>query len=411
MPNFTYKAVDDRGKIVKGDLTVQTHGDLESNLRRRGLELVKVREKSSQSIFANLQTLNIGWITRTELVEFSNNMGIMHRADVPLVDSLLEIKEDQENRYLKGVLESVIERVQGGESLSQSLQQHPRCFPKIYTNIIQIGENTGNLDTVFFELARNYKRIDDLRKNVRKAMIYPSFVICTLLAVAIFFIAKVFPMITDLLSQFDIQELPPLTKGFKTISDIIKGNWEFVFAALLLFVLLITIVRKVKTTRYYINWTEIRFPFLKGFFLNMRISFFSRYLAMLQSAGVDIITSLDLSIPATNNMVIEKLLTRCRNQVIYGHSLSETLKQSRLIPNMVTRMISVGEASGTLPEQLSFVANHYDEILERKISTFLTIMEPVLIIILAGMVLTLIAAIFQPLFSIFGDVFSAYQGM
>ena len=408
MPTFAYKALDKQGQIVKGRYEVQNRSELDMRLHRRGLEALAVREVNSQSLLDNIGNWNLGKVTRTELIEFSNNMAVMHQAGVPVVESLKEIKEDQENKYFKRILDSIIERIQGGDNISEAMKQFPKCFPMIYTNIIEIGERSGRLDTVFYELARSYKRIDDLIKNARKAMIYPTFVISVLIGVAAFFVVKVFPIITGFLVEFDIEELPPLTIGFMWLSNFVKAHWFLIVAGALFFLLLIYTLRKIKTTRYYFDWLELNLPYVKSFFLLLRMSFFSRYLAMLQSAGVDIIKSLDLSIPSTNNLVMEKLLKRSRERIMGGASLSATLRESRLIPNMPVRMIAIGEAAGTLPEQLDFVANHYDEILERKIAFYLAIVEPLLILVLAAMVLSLIGALFQPLYGIFTEIFSMY---
>jgi type II secretory pathway component PulF len=407
---FNYKAIDNRGKIVRGKRAAANEQELAERLRQSGLEMLRAKQTSSSSLFDSLQNIQIGSVSRVELVEFSNNMGVMLKAGVPLVDALLELREDQGNRYFKNILYSIIEQVEGGDRLNTAFKKHTRVFPEIYANIIEIGENTGRLDSVFFDLARHYKRIDDLVKNVKKAMIYPITILLLLITVSVFFLVKLFPTMFTMLAAFNVKELPLLTTGFMRLSSFFQNNFLWIIIGTFFFFVLIYILRKIKTTRYFFDWMELRIPYVRGFYLQLRMATFARYLSMLQSAGIDIIRSMDLATQSINNLILERLLKQSRKRILEGNTLSATLRGGAIIPNMVVRMIGVGEAAGTLPEQLEFVANYYDEGLERKIAVALAVMEPLLIIILAGMVLSLIAAMFQPMYGIFTDIFKIYGG-
>jgi type II secretory pathway component PulF len=408
MPQFRYKAIDTRGKIVSGSLVTNNQQELAERLRRSGLELLKARSLSSKSGFESLTTLQFGRVSRVELIEFSNNMGVMLRAGVSLVDALSELREDQGNRYFKNILDSTIQQLESGDPLNRALKKHPRVFSDIYCNIIEIGENTAKLDNVFLDLARHLKRIDSLVKNARKAMIYPVTVLVLLIGISVFFLVKLFPTMFGMLTAFDVKEIPPMTAGFLWLSNFFQDNLLWIFIGVILFFLSIYLLRKFKPTRYYFDWLEIRLPYIKGFFLQLRMATFARYLSMLQFAGVDILKSMDLAIQSINNIVLERLLMHSRRRIMEGNSLSSTLRGGSIIPNMVVRMIGVGEAAGTLPEQLEFVANYYDEGLERKIAVALAVMEPLMILVLAAMALSLIIAMFQPMYEIISGGFQMY---
>lgn len=410
MAQFSYKAIDHRGKIVSGYRVADNQEELRARLNQSGLELLRAKPVSGKTIFASLHSLRFGRVSRVELIEFSNNMGVMLKSGVPLVDAISELREDQGNRYFKNILDNINEQIQSGEMLNRALKKHPRAFPEIYCNILEIGENTGRLDSVFFDLARHFKRIDDLTKNVRKAMIYPITVLLILIAVAVFFLVKLFPTMFNLLTAFKVEKLPPITKGFMWLSSFFQANLSWILIGTFVFFLLIYILRRIKTTRYFFDWLEIRLPYIRGFFLQLRMATFSRYLSMLQSAGVDIIRSMDLATQSINNLILERVLKHSRQRIMEGNTLSATLRGGTFIPNMVVRMIGVGETSGTLPEQLEFVANYYDEGLERKIAVALAVMEPFMIVILGTMVLSMIMAMFQPMYGLFTDVFKLYGG-
>lgn len=407
---FSYKAIDKKGKIVRGKRVANNEQELAERLSQSGFELLRAKEVHSRSFFDSLQNFQLGSVSRVELIEFSNNMGVMLKAGVPLVDALLELREDQGNRYFKNVLDSIIEQVEGGDRLNTAFKKHPRVFPEIYSNIIEIGENTGRLDSVFFDLARHYKRIDDLTKNVQKAMIYPITVLLVLVGVSVFFLVKLFPTMFAMLTAFNVKELPTMTTAFMRLSSFFQNNFLWILIGIFFFIIMIYILRKIRTTRYFFDWMELRLPYIRGFYLQLRMATFARYLSMLQSAGIDIIRSLDLATQSINNLILERLLKRSRKRILEGNTLSSTLRGGAIIPNMVVRMIGVGEAAGTLPQQLEFVANYYDEGLERKIAVALAVLEPLMILVLAAMVLSLIAAMFQPMYGIFTDIFKMYGG-
>lgn len=410
MPQYAYKAVDSRGNMVSGKRVASSEPELAVLLRRTGLELLKARPISSFQFFPSLQNLQFGGVSRFELIEFSNNMGVMLKGGVPLVEALSELREDQGNRFFKNILDNIVEEIEGGKALNEALKNHPKAFPIVYANIIEIGENSGRLDNVFFDLAKHFKRIDDLAKNARKAMIYPTAVLLILIMVSMFFLIKVFPTMFNLLSAFNVKELPPLTSAFLLLSTFLENNLLWILVGAIASVIVVYILRRNDTTRYYFDWLELRLPYIRGFFLQLRMANFARYLSMLQAAGVQIIPSMELATQAVHNLVIERLLKHSLERIIEGNTLSTTLRGGSLIPHMVVRMIAVGEASGTLPEQLEFVANYYDEGLERKIAVALAVMEPVLILVLAGMTLSLIVALFEPMYGIFTDVFKMYGG-
>ncbi len=409
MPEFTYKAIDSQGKLTRGSRDANSIAELEQSLQRSGLDLLTAREVRKGALGKLGRLLTLGRVRRTELIEFSNNMRVMLGAGVPLVDAMMELRSEQSNRYFARVIEKLIEDVQSGDSLNKAMEKWPKCFPPLYANIIEIGENTGRLDTVFAELVNHYKRLDDLQKNARKALIYPFFVLLTLIFVAIVFLGKVFPVIFKMFEEFEIRELPAITEFFLAMSQFVQRSWYLLIAAIVLFILLIVVLRRIRVTRRGFDWLEINLPFVRSFFLQLRMAFFSRYLATLQKAGVDILRSLELAARAINNLVLEDIMDRSRKDVEQGMQLSDALKSNgRMIPNMVIRMISVGEAAGTLPEQLDFVASYYDEGLERRIAILLALMEPLLIILLAAVGLALVMAILLPMYEFLGQIFSNY---
>lgn len=399
MPDYAYSAATPEGNIVRGYRYANDENELISALKTSGLQLLEYEESASQSLFRKLENINLGGVSRRELIEFSNNTGVMIRAGVPIITALDELREDCENKYFKKILSEIIADIQAGDTLNESMAKHPRVFPELYTNVVEIGESTGSLDTVFFDLARHFKRIDDLISNVRKAMIYPSFVLAVLILVSFVFLIKVFPPLFELMQEFKV-ELPMITVIVMTVSKFLQNYWVWIICAVAAFFVLFGLARKNRGTRYYIDWCELNMPVLKTLFIQLRLAFFMRYLSMLLVAGMDILRSLKLANESVHNLVIQKFLAGSRQRVLDGQLFSDSLKGSVFMPNMVIRMISIGEQSGNLPEQMEYVADHYNEELERKIATALAMMEPILIIILAGFALSLAMGVLLPLYNL-----------
>jgi len=399
MPDYAYKAADTGGAIVKGVRFANNEDELAIHLKDAGLYLVEFKEARAQEIRDILEGIQIGGVKRRDLVEFSTNMGVMVKAGVPLMTALNELREDIDIKYFKKILGQMIEDVQGGDNLYVAMSKQPKVFPELYVNVIQIGENTGGLDAAFFDLARHYKRIDDLIRNVRKAMIYPAFVVIALIVAALVFLTLVFPPLFTLLREFNVP-LPTVTKVVMAVSHVLQARWLVVLLCIVAFLIIFFVLRRYKTTKYYIDWCELNFPFIRGLFIQMRMAFFMRYLAMLVSGGVDILRGLELSIQSVNNLVMQKYFTAARQRVIEGDLLSDSLRKIRFVPNMVSRMIGIGEEAGNLPEQMEYVADYYNEELERKIAVYLALMEPILIFLMAAMALALIMGVLLPLYDL-----------
>ena len=414
MPDYAYKAADTGGAIVKGVRFANNENELAVHLKDAGLYLVEFKEARAREIRDILEGIQLGGVRRRDLVEFSNNMGVMIKAGVPLMTALNELREDIESKFFKKVLGEMIEDIQGGDSLYVAMSNQPKVFPELYVNVIQIGESTGGLDTAFFDLARHYKRIDDLIRNVRKAMIYPVFVIIALIVAAVVFLTLVFPPLFTLLLEFDVP-LPTVTKVVMAVSQVLQARWLVILLCVIAFVIIFFVLRRYKTTKYYIDWCELNFPFIRRLFIQLRMAFFMRYLAMLVSGGMDILRSLELAIQSVNNLVMQKYLTAVRQRVIEGDLLSDSLRKVRFVPNMVSRMIGIGEEAGNMPEQMEYVADYYNEELERKIAIYLALMEPILIFLLAAMALALIMGVLLPLYDLVStlssDVGSGTGGM
>lgn len=399
MPEFAYKAADATGSITKGTRFANTEDEFLITIRTAGLHLLEYKETKSRNILRALQEIQVGRVSRRDLIDFSNSMGVMFRAGVPLISALEELASDMDSKAFRKIIGELIEDIKAGDPLNEAMAKRPKAFPLLYTNVVQIGENTGALDAVFFDLAKHYKRIDDLVKNVRKALMYPAFVLAALILAGVVFLTLVFPPLFTLLVDFEVP-LPLITKIVMGVSDALRFHWIPIVIVLVVLIIAYFVARRKPASKYYLDIIEINFPVIKGLFIQLRLAFFMRYLSMVLSAGMDILRGLQLATESVPNLVLQRFLTISREQVIEGEFLSSALRKVRYIPNMVTRMIAIGEESGTLPEQMEYVADYYNEELERKITMILALMEPLLLFVLAGLAMALVMGVLLPLYNL-----------
>ncbi|KPJ97646.1 MAG: hypothetical protein AMJ60_10680 [Desulfobacterales bacterium SG8_35] len=399
MPDFSYKATDASGLIIRGVRSASSDAELAAHLHQAGLHLLEYRQTRFKALHSLGEVLKLGTVSRRDLIDFSNNMGVMLRAGVSLIQSLSELHEDADNRYFKKVIKALIDNITAGDSLNEAMSRESRTFPEIYVNVIAIGEETGRLDNVFFNLARHYKRIDDLVLQTRRAFIYPAFVILALLLVSYVYLFIVFPMLFSLLKQFEVK-LPLITEILWSVSNFFQAWWPYILGTILILILLFLLSRKLKVFRLWFDWCELYLPGMKKVFIQLRMAFFMRYMAILMGAGVNILRAMELAIKSVNNIILKRILESCLYEVTGGTVLSQAFRSKKIIPNMVTRMIVVGEETGNISQQMEYVANQYEEDLTRRISWALAFMEPALIILLAVLALVLIMGILLPVYDL-----------
>lgn len=403
MPDYVYKAADGSGTIIKGVRFANTEGELANYFKRDGLFLLEYEERHSHQVLAALKTLEFGGVSRQLLVEFSSSMAVMLKAGIPVLKALEEFYEDCESRHFKSVLGLLIDKIQEGQTLSEAMSRKPKDFPVLYCNVIEIGESSGRLDEVFTDLARHYKRIDDLVKNVRKAMYYPAFILVTLFLAAYVFLTMVFPSLFGLLKDFDVP-LPAVTLIVMRISDLLKEFSIPIFGSILAVISLILFLRRKPATRYYLDWIELRLPYLRSVLIQLHLAFFMRYFSMLLAGGMNILRAMELSTDSINNLVIKRLMVNAREMVSEGTLLSDSLRPVRYFPHMVLRMVTVGEHSGDLPGQMEYIADYYNEVLQRRVSFALSLLEPVILIMLAAIALALVMSVLLPLYNLVSAV-------
>lgn len=399
MPNFTYTARTAAGQIQKGTITAHNKGSAITALRGKQLQPILVKEMGSGSgLNMNISLPGSGKVRTKDLVIFTRQFATMVNAGVPILRSLTILKEQSGSPSLKKTLEAITADVQGGTSLSDAMGKHHDAFSPIYVNMVRAGEAGGILDEVLGRLAFQQEKDAALKGKIKAAMTYPAVIgVVTLIAMFVL-MTFIVPKIGGILSSMG-SNLPIYTRLLLKTSNIMKSP-PFIIGVIVGLPLAVVLFRRwIKTPAGRYKWHSLllRVPIIRDLITKTAIARFSRIFASLMGAGVSIVEALDTTAGAINNAVIEKELLDCSKAVQAGSQLSTELTKSKHFPPIVAQMMSVGEETGKTDEVIIKIAEFYEEEVDTAVGALSSIIEPVMILVLGGMVGLIAISVFGPI--------------
>lgn len=401
MPDYKYTARESGGSMHKGTISAESKSAALAALHARHLQpLVIAEAKRKGGLNMNIKLPGSSGVKTRDLVIFTRQFSVMVSAGVPIVRALAILKEQSESAVFKGVLETVSGDVQGGMSLSEALVKHPKVFTSIYVNMVRAGEAGGILDKVLNRLAFQQEKDAALHGKIKSAMIYPI-VIASVTGIA-FFVLMTFivPKIGNILTELSSgTELPIYTRGLLAVSNTLKQPAVIVGVLVVLPVLFILFRRFVKhgKGRYWWHSVLLKVPVVKTILTKTAVARFSRTFASLMGAGVSIVSAIETTAGAIGNAVIEKELLDCSKAIQAGSQLSTELQQSKHFPQIVAQMLAVGEETGETDTIILKVAEFYEEEVDAAVGALSSVIEPVMIVVLGGMVGLIAVAVFGPI--------------
>ncbi|MBA3611498.1 MAG: type II secretion system F family protein [Nitrospirales bacterium] len=402
MANFQYRAIDANGRPVEGEMTAPDLFHLERQLQDLGLWLVRTLESKPKSLARTTQKR--GRVKPRDLMEFSTHMFTLLEAGIPLTQALKSLSIETPNLHLRATLQAIFQQVEAGNTLHDAMKQHPRTFPPQITNLVHAGEDSGTLTDTFKELERYLDWLDQIRGDVRQATIYPSIVIVAVMGLLVLLFTFVIPRFVPILEGLHVP-LPTITIIVITLSEFFVGSWWLWSAFLLLGPMVWVVGRKYLPG--FVHWRDrmiLQLPVLGELIRMLTISKFVQNFAVLYRAGIPVLQSLQLCQGLVGNSVMERALQDTQRAVSEGSTINESLSRHPVFPPMVIQMISVGEATGTLPNTLMNVANYYNREIPRRIKKVFGILEPVITLVLIGIVGIVALALFMPMMSLMGGI-------
>jgi len=402
MPGYVYKALGPDGKEKKG--TIQATSEEQALSRIKGDGLIPI-EVTPENIFNKDINIDIGGkITARDFCVFCRQMVSILKAGVSIINALQMLAEQTENKKLKRGIAALADEVGKGETLTNAMRKQGNLFPSIFINLIEAGEATGTLEISFERMALQFEKENQLKGLVKKAITYPIMV--GLVAVGVIFALMTFviPTFMSMFADMDV-EMPAITMFVIHMSDFFVAYWWLIIIVIVVLVFAIRAYAKTLSGKIVFGTIKLKIPFIKDVQTKSAAAKFARTLSTLLRSGVPMIQALEITANALDdNILFKRAIMNARDQVANGSALSKPIKMSGLFPPMVIHMISIGEETGNLEDMLENVAEYYEEEVATATEQMMTIMEPMIILVLALIVGVIILAILQPMVSLYDAV-------
>ncbi|MBL4829666.1 MAG: type II secretion system F family protein [Aliivibrio sp.] len=401
MARFKYQGRNAKGSIVRGTLEAASQESAAEKLISDGIIPTAMNEYVESAAFSSIELSNLFKtpISLDVLVIFCRQMYSLTKAGVPLLRSMRGLSQSTTNKELKATLEAVTADLTNGRSLSSSMQQHPLVFGPLFVSMIHVGENTGRLDLSLKQLADYFEQEMETRKRIKSAMRYPSFVIIALVIAMVILNLEVIPQFATMFARFEV-ELPLPTRFLIGMSSFFVNYWPMMLAAV--FGAAFAFKAWVRGAKGRETWDKIqlRIPIVGDITNRAQMSRFARTFALMLKSGVPLNQSITLAAESLGNKYLENRLNEMRRGIEAGNSVAITASQTHIFTPLVLQMISVGEETGQIDDLLFEVSDFYDREVDYDLKTLTARIEPLLLVVVAGMVLVLALGIFLPMWNL-----------
>jgi len=402
MPSYNYTALDIRGKKITGDYNASSKSDVIGMLREKKYVPVTINEKKSKS--KDIATIDIfSRVTIKDLALFCRQFQVMLNAGVPIVNSLDILRAQTEKKKFKLIIEDLYEMVQKGSTFSEALLSHKEIFPEIMISMIEAGEVSGNLDVIMERLSVHFEKEFKINNKVKGAMVYPIILVIAVIAVVSFLLVFVMPTFIGMFEGSGVP-LPTITQVLLNISDFLRTKWFVLFGAVIILVIIYKRLMQEKSLRIKKDKFKLKLPVIKNVQIKVASARFTRTLSTLLGSGVELMKSIEIVSRVTGNAYIATTLTEVKEDLRKGGNLSEPLRRRGIFPVMIPAMVNIGEESGAIDEVLDKTANFYDEEVEVAIDKLTTMLEPLMIVIMAVVVGFVVIAMILPMFDMLKTV-------
>ncbi|MCD6160903.1 MAG: type II secretion system F family protein [candidate division Zixibacteria bacterium] len=406
MANFNYVVKDSKGNKHEGSVNAASLDAALNKLREQGNTVIsvidarKAREQQKGSLFDAIalyvhkkQTA----VPLKNLVFFTRQLATMFSAGLTIEKSLSNLLYEEGNRKFRKVVAEMLNDVKKGLSLSEAMEHHPGVFAPLYVSLVKSGEVSGSLHSILEELADYYEFLHDTRRKIVSSLFYPSFVVTALTGLTIVLIVFVIPLFEEVYGRFGA-DLPYYTQLFLHISNILRNNFLFFVGILFLFFILTTVINLTQTGKYIFDRLKLMIPVIKNLIIDSNLSKMSRTFGMLLASGVPVVESMELIRKIMDNAYYQKAIRQATQYVRDGYSIAASLKKTDVFPNTLLSLAATGEETGEIEKMLSKAANFYDKQLESVITRLTSLIEPLLIVLIAFVFLGVVIVIYLPIF-------------
>jgi type IV pilus assembly protein PilC len=401
MSTYVFKAMDLAGAKARGELEADSKQAVSDQLKQRGLIVLDISDKHSSR---EIQLSFMKSVKAGELAVFSRQLSTMINSGMSILRSLYVLEEQTESKFLKETIVAVRKDVEAGLSLSDSMARHPKVFSTLFVAMTQAGEAGGVLEGALVRVADQLEKDASLRRQIRSAMIYPTLVITFAIGVMMALVAFLVPVFEGVFKQFG-GKLPAITQVSVFLSHAVLGYWWLMF--LLAAGSFVSFVKWKKSTWGRKQWDHFRLhvPMKIGAIVQqVAVARWSRTLSSLTAAGVPLLLALDITGRTGGNVAVEEAMEGVIASVKRGGTIAAPLAQAPVFPTMVTHMVGVGEETGALDAMLTKIAEFYEDQVEASVKALTSILEPIMIVVIGGIVGFIVISMYMPLFTVYSSI-------
>jgi type IV pilus assembly protein PilC len=408
MPTYKFEALDTTGGEVKDSVSALSEDEAQQKIKQMGYFVTKIIEvadtkkgKKGKKDAATRgrrkkKTFSIGGVSAKKLCTFTRQFSILQDAGLPVLRSLKILEGQMKGGPLKNALLDVVDDVESGSTLSEAFAKHPKCFDRLYVNMVKAGEAGGALEVIMQRLADFKEKAQSLKRRIIGAMVYPIAVISVAIGILTFIMVYIIPKFEKIFKDFDMK-LPWLTEQLMFVSHWFAQYWYVIPLFPLALWLLFKLIRLNRIGNFCVDWMWLKLPIVGTIIEKTVVARTTRTLGTLVSSGVPILEALSIVRETCTNAVFERMYLRVYESIREGETIAQPLKESRLVDDMVVNMIDVGEETGELDAMLNKIADVYDEEVNVLVEGLISLLEPIMIVVLGLIVGTIVIALFLPM--------------
>ncbi len=403
MPYFNYTIRDANGQTRTGKVEAENAEVLKKRLEQEGLQVLEIsQDKKAPRVPAG----GYGRVKLSDLAIFSRQFSTMLDAGVSLIRCLDVLQQQTNNARLRKILNDLSARVESGESLSRSMQRHPKAFSPLIIGLIRAGEVGGVLEESLQRIAHFLEKDVELRRKIRSALTYPVIVLLAAIGIVIFLVSWLVPQFADLFKELGIKEMPAPTQFLIDLSALFTQRWYVVVIAVIAVIIAYKLFVSTRVGRRVADRVKLRVPVFGPLHHKIVMARFSRTMGTLLASGVPILQAMETVAGVVGNSVVSDAIMESRSRIREGEKIADPLQKSKMFPPMVVQMISIGEESGSLDAMLSKVADFYENEVEAALASLTSAIEPVLIVTLGVIVGFIVISLFLPLIAVIQNLSS-----
>jgi type IV pilus assembly protein PilC len=397
MAEFSWEGRTRTGEAVSGRMSAKNDSEVMERLRQQNITASKVKK---QAMEVSISLPSFGGVSRRTLVIFTRQFATMIDAGLPLVQCLDILASQEPDKKFQKILYEIKSDVESGSTFADALKKHPRVFDDLFVNLVAAGEVGGILDTILNRLAQYIEKAAQLRRKIKGAFTYPVAIFGVSVLVIIVLLWKVIPTFQNMFMDMGARELPGPTQAVINMSEWFGANWYLVFAAGFGGFFLFTYTYRTDVGREAMDGIMLKLPLFGPLVRKAAVAKFTRTLGTMVSSGVPILDGLEIVAKSAGNRKIEQGIMYVRDKISEGRSMSEPLAETKMFPPMVVQMIAVGESTGAMDTMLGKIADFYEEEVDLAVETLTSLMEPMMMVFIGGIVGGLLIAMYLPIFTV-----------